>query len=174
MPADVRVVAATNRDLARMAAEGTFRQDLFYRLSVVVIRIAPLRERPGDIPLLVERILGTCRLACRKNITGLTDAAMARLLEHDFPGNIRELENILEFAAILCPGPLVGIEHLPEAFRQAPSATGNAARTMAAIRHQAAAEAVARHGGNRNAACRELDISKDTLRRILGRQDADA
>lgn len=175
LPADVRVVAATNRDLSLMVAEGAFRQDLYYRLGVVVIRIPPLRERPGDIPLLVDRILGRCRLACRKNIAAVSPETMRRLLAHDWPGNIRELENTLEYAAILCPGQEIGPEHLPEPLRRlapAPEAVGG--RTMADIRFQAAREAVARHGGNRNAACRELRISKDTLRRILGKQDSDA
>jgi len=174
VPADVRLVAATNRDLERMAGEGTFRQDLYYRLSVVVIRIPPLRERPGDIPLLVERILGRCRLACRKNIGAVSPAALDRLCAYAFPGNIRELENILEYAAILCPGPAIEVAHLPEALRQATEGAAPVGLTMADIRRQAAAQAVSRHGGNRNAACRELAISKDTLRRILGRRDTDA
>jgi PAS domain S-box-containing protein len=175
LPADVRVVAATNHDLERMVAEGTFRQDLYYRLGVVVIRIPPLRERTGDIPLLVERILGRCRLACRKNIGSVSPEALKRLLAHHWPGNIRELENILEYAAILCPGQEIGPEHLPEPLRHlAPAPAAMGGRTMADIRLQAAREAVARHGGNRNAACRELCISKDTLRRILGKLDTDA
>jgi transcriptional regulator with PAS, ATPase and Fis domain len=174
-PADVRVVAATNHDLERMVAEGTFRQDLYYRLGVVIIRIPPLRQRPGDIPLLIDRILGRCRLACRKNIGAVSPEAMERLVAHDYPGNIRELENILEYAAILCPGQVVGLEHLPEPLRQPVSGPAPVTgRSMEDIRRQAAQGAVARHGGNRNAACRELGISKDTLRRILGRQDADA
>jgi sigma-54 dependent transcriptional regulator, acetoin dehydrogenase operon transcriptional activator AcoR len=174
LPADVRVVAATNHDLERMVAEGTFRQDLYYRLGVVVIRIPPLRQRRGDIPLLIDRLLARCRLACRKNISAVTPEAMQRLLAHDYPGNIRELENILEYAAILCPGQVIGLEHLPQAMRQAlPGASPATGRTMEDIRRQAAKEAVARHGGNRNAACRELDISKDTLRRILGRRGED-
>ncbi len=172
LPADVRVVAATNRDLGRMVAEGTFRQDLYYRLSVVVLRIPPLRERPSDVPLLVERLLGRCRMAVAKRIEGISPEAMERLLAHDYPGNIRELENILEYAAILCPGRVIEAGHLPEHLRgQASPHAQGASRTMAAIRFQAAQEAVERCNGNRNAACRELGISKDTLRRILGRRD---
>jgi len=174
MPADVRVVAATNRDLGRMVAEGTFRQDLYYRLNVVVLRIPPLRERLDDVPLLVERLLERCRMAATKHIETVSPEAMARLMTHDYPGNIRELENILEYAAILCQGQTIEPDHLPEHLRdkrQACPAQG--ARTMAEIRLQAAREAVSRHGGNRNAACRELGISKDTLRRILGRRDGD-
>ncbi|MEL7638615.1 MAG: sigma 54-interacting transcriptional regulator [Solidesulfovibrio sp.] len=175
VPADVRVIAATNRDLGRMVAEGKFRQDLYYRLSVVVIRIPPLRERPGDVPLLVERVLGRCRMAVTKTIESVSPEAMERLLAHDYPGNIRELENIIEYAAILCQGRVIEPCHLPEHLRGGASGRACArARTMAEIRFQAAREAVDRHSGNRNAACRELGISKDTLRRILGRRDEDA
>jgi transcriptional regulator with PAS, ATPase and Fis domain len=174
VPADVRVVAATNRDIGRMVADGTFRQDLFYRLSVVVIRIPPLRDRLGDVPLLVERILGRCRMACAKRIQAVSPEAMERLMAHDYPGNIRELENIIEYAAILCPGQTIELGHLPEQMRgQAAAHAVKIGRSMSEIRHAAAREAVERHGGNRNAACRELGISKDTLRRILGRRDAD-
>ncbi len=171
--ADVRVIAATNRDLGRMVAEGTFRQDLYYRLSVVVIRIPPLRERREDVPLLVDRLLGRCRMAASKRIQAVSPEAMERLVAHDYPGNVRELENIIEYAAILCQGPVIEVGHLPEQVRAAPARAPQSGRTMAAIRLEAAREAVTRHGGNRNAACRELGISKDTLRRILGRRDAD-
>jgi len=175
IPADVRVVAATNRDLQRMVAEGTFRQDLYYRLHVVVIRIPPLRERIGDVPLLIERILGRCRMASTKNIEAVSPEAMARLTAHDYPGNIRELENIIEYAAILCPGKTIELCHLPEPLRgTVATCAPKQGRTMVEIRAQAAQEAVDRHHGNRNAACRELGISKDTLRRILGRRDEDA
>lgn len=174
VPADVRVVAATNRDLGRMVAEGTFRQDLFYRLSVVVIRIPALRDRLDDVPLLTERLLGRCRMAVSKNIETVSPEAMARLMRHDYPGNIRELENIIEYAAILCQGQTIELCHLPEHLRgEAGACPSRCGRTMAEIRFQAASDAVDRHGGNRNAACRELGISKDTLRRILGRRDAD-
>ncbi|MHC1711469.1 MAG: sigma-54 interaction domain-containing protein [Solidesulfovibrio sp.] len=172
IPADVRVVAATNRDLQRMVADGTFRQDLYYRLSVVVIRIPPLRERLADVPLLVEGILGRCRMACTKNIQAVSPEAMGHLMAHAYPGNIRELENIIEYAAILCQGQTIEVGHLPEHLRGAATAcSAKIGRSMAEIRFAAARETVERHGGNRNAACRELGISKDTLRRILGRRD---
>ena len=99
---------------------------------------------------------------------------MRLLMAHPFPGNIRELENIIEYASILCPGGLIQVEHLPADVRACehpgPRAAGSSGpRTMEEIPYQAAVEAVERNGGNRNAACRELCISKDTLRRILGR-----
>jgi len=171
--ADVRVIAATNRDLDRMVAEGTFRQDLYYRLNVVRMTLPPLRERRGDISLLVEHSLKRRRYAGGKDIQGLTPEAMRLLLAHPFPGNIRELENILEYASILCPGGLIQVEHLPADVRtcEHPGPAASGALTMEDIRHRAAVQAVERNGGNRNAACRELGISKDTLRRILNRAE---
>jgi transcriptional regulator with PAS, ATPase and Fis domain len=174
--ADVRVIAATNRDLERMVAEGAFRQDLYFRLNVVRMTLPPLRERRDDIPPLVEAALKKRRQTGGKDIQGLSQEAMRLLLAHPFPGNIRELENILEYASILCPGGLIQVEHLPTDVRTcehpAPRPAGvSAPMTMEEIRYHAAVEAVERNNGNRNAACRELGISKDTLRRILNRAE---
>jgi PAS domain S-box-containing protein len=165
---DVRMMAATNRDLGAMVAQGSFRRDLFYRLNVVQLKLPPLRERLGDIPLLVEHILAVRRAASGKDIRGVSAEVMEVLKRHSYPGNIRELENILEYAGILCTGGLLGVEHLPADLR--PSGrreTTHAPMSLREIRHKAAVAAVARHGGNRNAASRELGITKDTLRRIL-------
>ncbi|SNS09738.1 PAS domain S-box-containing protein [Humidesulfovibrio mexicanus] len=174
VPANVRVIAATNRDLERMTQEGSFRQDLYFRLNVVRMTLPPLRERRGDIPLLVDMAIKRRQQNGGKHIQGLSQEAMRLLLAHSFPGNIRELENIIEYASILCPGGLIHVEHLPADVRTcehpAPrSAMNGQPMTMAEIRYHAAVQAVERNGGNRNAACRELGITKDTLRRILGR-----
>ncbi len=174
--ADVRVIAATNRDLERMVAEGAFRQDLYFRLNVVRMTLPPLRERRDDIPPLVEAALKKRRQTGGKDIQGLSQEAMRLLLAHPFPGNIRELENILEYASILCPGGLIQVEQLPTDVRTceqpAPRPAGvSAPMNMEEIRYHAAVEAVERNSGNRNAACRELGISKDTLRRILNRAE---
>ena len=110
--ANVRVIAASNRDLRRAIQEGTFREDLYYRLQVFDIRIPPLRERTRDIPLLAEAFLrDLCRSLGRARL-GLTQEATARLLAHAWPGNVRELHNALERAAIVCEGGLIGQEHL--------------------------------------------------------------
>jgi PAS domain S-box-containing protein len=172
--ADVRVIAATNRDLDRMVAEGTFRQDLYYRLNVVRMTLPPLRERRDDIPLLIENCLLRHRGSGGVDIQGLSPEAMRLLSAHPFPGNIRELENIIEYARILCPGGLIQVEHLPADVR-ACEHPGPSERppSMEDIRFRAAVEAVERNNGNRNAACRDLGISKDTLRRILNRGEAD-
>ncbi len=173
--ADVRVIAATNHDLDRMVAEGGFRQDLYYRLNVVRMTLPPLRERRDDIPLLIEHCLLRRRQSGGVDIQGLSPEAMRLLCAHRFPGNIRELENIIEYASILCTGGLIQVEHLPADVRACEHPGQNADRppTMEDIRYRGALEAVERNGGNRNAACRDLGISKDTLRRILSRGESD-
>lgn len=167
--ADVRVVAATNRDLPAMAAAGTFRRDLFYRLGVVRLSLPPLRERPEDIPLLCAAIIERQNLLSGKTITGVTDAALAILMRHDYPGNVRELQNILEYAFILRSSGRIGPEHLPDYLRgeQEAASPDGGPMTMRAVKHRAVLAALDRHNGRRMEACRELGITKDTLRRIL-------
>lgn len=110
---DVRIIAATNRDLEKMVAEGTFRQDLFYRLNVIQIHLPPLRERKEDIPLLVEHFVKKFNERLGKNISGVSDEAMKLLTQYDYPGNIRELENIIERTMALEPGSVILPESLP-------------------------------------------------------------
>lgn len=166
---DVRVVAATNRDLAAMAASGEFRRDLFYRLGVARIVLPPLRDRPEDIPLLAATFIDRFNLLQAKAVAGLTEAALKRLVRHDYPGNVRELQNILEYAFILRGHGRIGLDDLPDYLRpEGPAPAGPPApATMRAVKHQAAVAALARHGGRRMEACRELGVTKDTLRRIL-------
>jgi len=104
---DVRVIAATNRDLRRLVGEGRFLADLFYRLHVVPIAVPPLRDRLDDIPLLVEHFLGKHAAVCGKTIEGLEDGVMTSLLVHRWPGNVRELEHTLERAVVLADGPTI-------------------------------------------------------------------
>src|SRR5690606_17914792 len=101
---DVRLVAATNRDLLEEIRQGRFREDLYYRLNVVQVRLPPLRERQSDIPLLVEHFLRHFRAKLKKDVRGVTDGAMERLLGHPWPGNIRELENVIERCLLFCDG----------------------------------------------------------------------
>lgn len=111
---DVRVVAATHRDLETMVEEGTFRGDLLYRLKVVRITLPPLRERGDDIRLLIEHFLDHFRKKFGKNIEGLTDEALSILLRHPYPGNVRELRNTVEYAASICPSGSIRPIQLPE------------------------------------------------------------
>lgn len=170
--ADVRIIAATNRDLLTLMQEGTFRDDLYYRLNVVKLLIPPLRERREDIPVLVEHIVEKFNKERGKDIAGITDSAMALLMDHDFPGNVRELQNIIEYAFILCQGGMIEPEHLPEPFR--PKTEGESQRTsldrpmsMEEAERFIIHQALQRNKWKKMATCRELQISKDTLRRKI-------
>ena len=124
---DVRLVTATNRDLQKEVAAGAFREDLFYRLNVVPVHLPPLRERRGDIPLLVEHFIARFNERLKKQITGVDDEALARLTAHPWPGNIRELENVLERTILFCEGPTIHAADLPpELVANAPAAAAAA------------------------------------------------
>lgn len=110
---DVRLVAATNRDMSQMVREGKFRQDLFYRLNVISLNVPPLRERMSDLPLLVKHLLAKLNQQCGTSVQGVSDEAMACLIRHAWPGNVRELENVIERALNMSPGPRINLQHLP-------------------------------------------------------------
>jgi len=116
--ADVRVVAASNKDLKRLVREEKFREDLYYRINVVKIEIPPLRARKGDIPLLIEHFIKKYNHLNEKEIQGLTPEVLPIFMSHDFPGNIRELENIIEYATVVNKGNSIGTDHLPDYLRQ--------------------------------------------------------
>ena len=180
---NVRILAATNRDLEALVAEGTFRRDLFYRINVVRLQLPPLRARREDIPLLVERCIDRMNRLRGRAVAGLEPATLARLMAHDFPGNIRELENIIEHGFILCTGERIGLHHLP-AHLQTPaaaSATAPPATTeppdLRAVRvaseEEAIRAALERTHYNRLAAARELGMHKSTLFRKLKKLNLD-
>ncbi len=171
--ANVRILAATNRDLHQHVQNGQFRDDLFYRLNVVNILLPPLRERIEDIPLLIDHFVDTFRAEKQKDIVGVSDEVMAILMHHDYPGNIRELENIIEYGFILCPGGNIQVSHLPESVSADGQAsgqhkfTGVQGMSLAEIEKQAILLSLERNGWKKMKTCRELGISKDTLRRKL-------
>ncbi len=172
VPCDARIVAATNRDLETLVAEGAFRQDLYYRLNVVTLRLPPLRDRREDIPLLVNHFIREYNAVQDKDVQGVSEDVMALLLRHDFPGNVRELENILEFSFILCSSGFIQLEHLPDSIRPSQavdSMTDGQGGTLEEIKCRAVLRALERNEGRKMATCRELGISKDTLRRMLQR-----
>jgi transcriptional regulator with GAF, ATPase, and Fis domain len=115
---DVRIIAATNRDLESDVKRGAFREDLFYRLNVVIINIPPLRERKEDIPLLVGHFLNKFNKANNKAITTFESDVMRAFMEYDWPGNVRELQNIVERAVVLCPADTITMQYLPRAIRE--------------------------------------------------------
>jgi PAS domain S-box-containing protein len=173
--ADVRIIAATNKDLLELVKKGAFRDDLYYRLNVVNIVLPPLRERIEDIPLLVEHFVNKFRAEKQKDIFGVDDDVIARLMKYDFPGNIRELENIIEYGFILCPGGIIRPEHLPEVFgvpamqSETSSLSSMEGMSLEDIEKQAITLSLERNKWRRMATCRELGISKDTLRRKIER-----
>lgn len=117
LKADVRIVAATNKNLESLMAAGTFREDLYYRINVVKLVLPPLRRRKEDIPLLAEHFIQKFTRLSGKEIHGLSPDVLPVLMAHDFPGNIRELENVMEYATLVCKNDWVGIEHLPNYLR---------------------------------------------------------
>ncbi|HET6370237.1 MAG TPA: sigma 54-interacting transcriptional regulator, partial [Nitrospiria bacterium] len=118
MKVDVRIIAATNKNLRKAVEQGEFRQDLYYRLRVVPIFLPPLRERKDDIPLLVEHFIGQFNKEMGKKVVGVAPEAMRLLLAYDYPGNIRELENIIEHVLVLCSGNVILPEHLQKDIQQ--------------------------------------------------------
>jgi PAS domain S-box-containing protein len=168
--ADVRVIAATNKNLSKLVEQGRFREDLFYRIHVIRIELPSLRDRREDIPLLVEHFIARFNRIKGKDIAGVSDEVLARLMEHNFPGNVRELENILEHAFVLCRGGLIEMKHLPPALRG--GALGEALRlgkamTLEAMEKLVIADALRRSAGNRHKAAKELGINPSTLFRKL-------
>ncbi len=166
---NVRVIAATNKSLAALVKEGKFREDLFYRVHVVRLELPPLRERREDIPPLVDHFVARLNRLKGRDIAGLSDAALARLMEHDFPGNVRELENILEHAFVLCRGGLIELNHLPPPLRAGGEISSGlpAGLTLAAMEKRLIQGALRRHHGNRAAAARELGMDASTMFRKI-------
>jgi len=167
--ANVRVMAATHRDLEQAMREGTFRDDLYYRLNVVTIQIPPLRERREDIPLLLDHFLRKFAEKNRRDVTGLTAAARDALLKYDYPGNVRELENIVERAILLCRGRVIDLEDLPATVRPGQRSAGeplpkDLPGVLADIERQAIESALERSGGVQTQAAEALGISERVLR----------
>jgi len=167
---NARVITATHRDLKQLVLNRQFREDLFYRINVIQISLPPLSERKEDIPLLVEHFINHFNATRGKQILGLAQEAMAALMLHDWPGNIRELENAIEHAFVLSAGAMIGLEHLPESIR--PHQYGYRMPegiTLADIEKTAIVKALERNQGKKVATARELGIDKNTLRRKMNR-----
>jgi PAS domain S-box-containing protein len=167
---DVRIVAATHRDLDDLVHAGKFRDDLYYRINIVRVRLPPLRERREDIPLLIDRFITRFNRVQNKDIVGVSDGALTVLMAHAYPGNVRELENIIEHAFVLCRGGLIEPQHLPLALHGALSKVPRrlkTALTLAELEAIHIGDALRRHDGNRAAAARELGINTSTLFRKL-------
>jgi DNA-binding NtrC family response regulator len=172
---DVRLIAATNRDLRAMVDEGTFREDLYYRLYVVAIRMPPLRERTGDIPLLIRHFLEAFSRQNGKHFDGITPDALDLLTGHDWPGNIRELRNVVERMVVMARGGKLTVRDVPLAVREGGGRSG-APRAASALNLQDSertliVRALKATAGNRTEAARQLGISRRTLHRKLNEYD---
>ncbi len=173
--ADIRLVSATHRPLLQMIAQGSFRQDLYYRINTFPITVPPLRQRISDIPLLVESLLGRVAPGRRLSVSA---AAMQVLCDYPFPGNVRELRNVLERASLMCDGDSIGPEHLADEIRHAPEPGGVALSPATAterahtdnwgdMERRTFLQAVHAHRGSRKALARKLGLSERTLYRKL-------
>jgi DNA-binding NtrC family response regulator len=163
---DVRVVAATNRDIKQDVASGRFREDLFYRLNVISVRIPPLNERRADVPLLAEHFVEKYAAENGKPVKGIDDQALARLLGYGWPGNVRELENVIERAVVLCDGDTISERHLPDEVR--PMVTGASplqipGATLAELERYAIMRTLEATGGSTSRAATMLGISPRTI-----------
>jgi PAS domain S-box-containing protein len=169
IPVDVRIVAATNKDLAKLVRSGTFREDLYYRIRVIHLKLPSLAERREDTPLLVGHLIAKFNHLQGKDIAGVSDEVMARLMDHDYPGNVRELENIVEQAFVLCRGGVVELNHLPPELRPAAADGRDQSRPMSlqTMERYLISETLQRHKGNRKAAARDLGINVSTLYRKM-------
>jgi DNA-binding NtrC family response regulator len=170
-PVDIRVVAATNRDLDAAVKDGTFRQDLFYRLNVIALPVAPLRHRNGDLPLLITYFVRRHASRCGRKVRGVTREARVRLLEYDWPGNVRELENAIERAIVMSTGEWIEEDDLPEHLLEAPSRDEPADEGyhggVNRAKRDLIARALERSGGNVAKAARLLSLQPTYLHRLI-------
>ncbi|MCU0857009.1 MAG: sigma-54 dependent transcriptional regulator [Pontiellaceae bacterium] len=167
---DTRLIAATNRDLKKMVAEGTFREDLYYRLYVVVIQLPALRERKSDVPLLLKHYLDLFNQENGRTIEGFSPDALDLLTAYRWPGNVRELRNVVEQMVVLSRSPRIGVRDLPVHIREA-GFPGEAGRVqtgvLADVEKQTVLKALTEAGGNRTRAAEKLGISRRTLHRKI-------
>jgi len=168
--ANVRIITASNKDLSVLVKKGSFREDLFYRVNVIKLELPPLSERRQDIPLLVDYFVDRFNKRMNKGIRGVSEDVMAILMRHDFPGNVRELENLIERAFVLCRSEVIGTDCLPEELAEKKAPRQPAPSFASAFETEEARiilEALRRNAGNRTKTARELAIDKSTLWRKM-------
>jgi len=169
-PADVRLVAATNKQLVEEVRCGRFRDDLFYRLNIIRLELPPLRERREDIPHLIEALINKLQARTGREISGLSERALAALMAHPFPGNVRQLENFLEHGFVLCHSGIIDLDHLPKEVRELgplPGQRSGADGLLVEAERRLITDTLNRHSGRRKIAAQELGISTTTLWRRM-------
>lgn len=163
---DVRVISATNKNLNNLMLEQNFREDLFYRIGVIPITIPPLRHHPEDIPLLVKTFIDSANLKIEKDITTIRKDALDLLVDYHWPGNIRELINVIEYTFVICPENEITPKHLPQQFQKSSQATGHFGSPLinpSQNRREQLLHAIQAANGNKSEAARILGISRVTL-----------
>jgi transcriptional regulator with GAF, ATPase, and Fis domain len=163
---DVRIISATNRDLARLIETGSFREDFFYRINVIPIWMPALRERREDIPLLAESFFRRVQMKSGKPIQAIGRAALDALMNYHWPGNVRELRSCFEYAVVACPGPFIEPEHLPAQMQTARPALPEPSAIVASLeelKKQRLVKALRESGGNQSDAARRLGISRTSV-----------
>jgi len=168
--ADVRIITATNKKLDQLVQQGKFRDDLYYRINVMKLELPPLRNRKEDIPLLVDHFISRFNRLNNKNICCVTNEVTAALLAYDYPGNVRELENIIEHCFVLCEGEIIEAKHLPASIRPSSKQDKTKVGQPATIKQMEIlliTQALQRNKGNKTAAAKELGINKSTLFRKM-------
>ena len=167
--ADVRIVAASNKNLSRLVKSGKFREDLYYRINVIKLVLAPLRDRKEDIPLLIDHLLNQLSTIKNKHITDISPDALAILMNHDYPGNIRELKNIIEHAFVLCQKSVIGVNNLPDYLGPIEKDSKIEASTFGDLEARMIMSVLRKHDWNRLKTAAELGIHKTTLWRKMKR-----
>jgi DNA-binding NtrC family response regulator len=169
---DVRIIAATNRNLQAAIKEGRFREDLYYRINVVPLALPPLRERKEDIPQLARHFIQRCSGQAKRNFTELSGDALEKLMAYDWPGNVRELANVVERAIVLGQPPTIEADDLPLEILAAPRSTAvdrplNYQETVDEYRREVIVKALQQANGNRTAAAKLLGLERAYLQRLL-------
>ena len=162
IPVDVRIITATNKNLEDLVARGAFREDLYFRIHVFPLTIPPLRERPEDIPIIIQHFVEQNHATSGKKIAGLSPEAVARLTSYTWPGNVRELRNAIEYALVLCPGGEIDAHHLPHKIAPASDCPPPAEPPEARERDELV-RVLRQVGGNQSAAARQLGVSRVTV-----------
>lgn len=165
---NIRLITATHRDLMEMVAEGTFRRDLYYRINVLNVDLPPLRDRKGDVPLLAQKFIEQFSSSRGKHIIGLSSATLEILMSHNYPGNVRELENIIEHAWVMCRGQVLEPEHLPRRLQIRLLDDANGSKNgFSQVEAAYLIQALERNDWHREQTARELGIHRTTLQRKI-------
>jgi PAS domain S-box-containing protein len=166
MTTDARIISATNADLQAAIEDGRFREDLYYRINVVELKIPPLRERPEDIPFLVDHFIRIFKHKTKKPITQISPAALGMMRRYSFPGNVRELENAIEHAFVMCHDSILNVDHLPQHIITQ-RAVGNGIVPDEKSEKEVIIETLHRHNGNQTRTAEELGVHRSTLWRKI-------